>query len=285
MESQQPLKKEFSFELFPGRTPDAFAKLEKTLSNLAVLKPDYFSVTFGAGGSTREATLLTVENIRKKTNVEVVPHISCIGMSRQDISDILALYRAVGVSKLVVIRGDLPAGYNSSHGDFLYASELVSFIRHETGDEFNIHVAAYPDVHPRSKTVSADLENFKRKVDAGANGAITQYFYNPDAYFRFVDSCEKLGIDIPIVPGIMPITNCEQLARFSKGCGADIPSWIAKRLQELEGDQVAIREFGIDVVASMCNNLLTAGAPGIHIFTMNGYVAPQAIWDNFNLER
>ena len=240
-------------------------------------------MTFGAGGSTREPTFETVRNIREKTTIETAPHISCMGVMTDEIDEVLESYRSVGIKKLVTLRGDLPSGSAGGSGQLRYANELVEFIRKETGDHFHIEVAAYPEFHPQAPTASADLKNFKRKVDAGANGAVTQYFYNPDAYFRFVDSCEKLGIDIPIVPGVMPIINCSQLARFSEACGAEIPRWILRRLQEFGDDRAAIREFGIDVTTELCDNLLSGGAPGIHFYTMNQSAASETIWNNLNL--
>ena len=283
MESQKKFTKKFSFEFFPARTPEAVVKLETTVERLAKLNPDYFSVTFGAGGSTRESTFETVKNISEKTTIEAAPHISCIGVTTNEILEVLESYRSFGIKKLVALRGDLPSGSAGGYGQLRYANELVEFIRKETGDHFHIEVAAYPEFHPQAANASEDLKNFKRKVDAGTNGAVTQYFYNPDAYFRFVDSCEKLGIDIPIVAGVMPIINCLQLVRFSEACGAEIPRWILKRLQEFGDDRPAIREFGIDVTTELCDHLLSGGAPGIHFYTMNQFAASEAIWNNLNL--
>lgn len=283
MESQKKFTKKFSFEFFPARTPEAVVKLETTFGRLAKLNPDYFSVTFGAGGSTRESTFETVKNISEKTTIESAPHISCMGVMTDEILEVLESYRSIGIRKLVALRGDLPSGSAGGYGQLRYANELVEFIRKETGDHFHIEVAAYPEFHPQAANASEDLKNFKRKVDAGANGAVTQYFYNPDAYFRFVDSCEKLGIDIPIVAGVMPIINCSQLVRFSEACGAEIPRWILKRLQEFGDDRPAIREFGIDVTTELCDHLLSGGAPGIHFYTMNQFAASEAIWNNLNL--
>ncbi len=283
MESQKKFTKKFSFEFFPARTPEAVAKLDSTAVRLAKLNPDYFSVTFGAGGSTREPTFATVKNIREKTGIDSAPHISCVGMMTEEILKVLESYRSANITKLVTLRGDMPSGSAGGSSQLRYANELVEFIRKETGDHFHIEVAAYPEFHPQALTASADLNNFKRKVDAGANGAMTQYFYNPDAYFRFVDNCEKLGIDIPIVAGVMPIINCSQLAHFSEACGAEIPRWILKRLREFGDDRPAIREFGIDVTTELCENLLAGGAPGIHFYTMNQSAASEAIWNNLNL--
>ncbi len=283
MQWQKKFTKKFSFEFFPARTPEAVVKLETTFECLAKLNPDYFSVTFGAGGSTREPTFETVKNISEKTTIDTAPHISCMGVMTDEILEVLESYRSAGITKLVTLRGDLPSGSAGGSGQLRYANELVEFIRKETGDHFHIEVAAYPEFHPQASTASADLQNFKRKVDAGANGAVTQYFYNPDAYFRFVDSCEKLGIDIPIVAGVMPIINCSQLVRFSEACGAEIPRWILRRLQEFGDDRPAIREFGIDVTTELCDHLLSGGAPGIHFYTMNQSAASEAIWNNLNL--
>ncbi len=282
MESQKKYPKKFSFEFFPPRTPEAVGKLQMAQERLAKLKPDFFSVTFGAGGSTRERTFETVLDIYQKTGIDGVPHVSCIGSSLEEIKNILDSYSEAGIHNVVALRGDLPSG-SIGGGPLRYANELVEFIRQETGDHFHIEVAAYPEFHPQSVNAQKDIENFKRKVDAGADAAITQYFYNPDAYFRFIDSCEKLGIDIPIVPGIMPIVTCTQLCRFSEACGAEIPRWILKRLQEFGDDRNAIREFGVEVTTELCENLLSRGAPGLHFYTMNLAEACETIWDNLGL--
>ena len=282
MESQKNFTKKFSFEFFPPKTPEAVGKLQTTQERLAELKPDFFSVTFGAGGSTRERTFETVMDIYHKTGIDGVPHISCIGSTTEEIQDVLNNYMDEGIKKVVALRGDLPSG-SIGTGSLHYASELVELIRRETGDHFHIEVAAYPEFHPQALSAQKDIENFKRKIDAGANAAITQYFYNPDAYYRYIDSCEKLGIDIPIVPGVMPIVTCTQLCRFSDACGAEIPRWILKRLQEFGDDRKAIREFGIDVTTELCDHLLSKGAPGIHFYTMNQSTAVETIWNNLNL--
>jgi methylenetetrahydrofolate reductase (NADPH) len=284
MESQKKYEPKFSFEFFPPRTPEAAGKLQMTTESLAKYNPDFFSVTFGAGGSTRQRTFETVQDIREKTGIEAAPHISCIGYLTSDITDVLNTYKAAGIKHTVALRGDMPSGL-ASYGELRYANELVEFIRKETGDHFHIEVAAYPEFHPQAPSPKKDLENFKRKIDAGANSAITQYFYNPDAYFRFIDSCERLGIDVPIVPGIMPIVNCTQLVRFSDACGAEIPRWILKRLQEFGDDRKAIRDFGIDVTTQLCENLLVHGAPGLHMYTMNQSEASEAIWKNLILSK
>lgn len=282
MESQKKLSKKFSFEFFPPKTPEAAGKLQTTQEQLAKLGPDFFSVTFGAGGSTRERTFETVMDIYQKTGIDGVPHVSCIGSTTDEIKSILNSYIEGGIKKVVALRGDLPSG-SIGGGPLRYASELVEFIRKETGDHFHIEVAAYPEFHPQALSAQKDIENFKRKVDAGADAAITQYFYNADAYYRYIDSCEKLGIDIPIVPGVMPIMTCTQLCRFSDACGAEIPRWILKRLQEFGDDRNAIREFGIDVTTELCDHLLANGAPGIHFYTMNQSTAVETIWNNLKL--
>ena len=282
MESQKKFTKKFSFEFFPPKTPEAVGKLQTTQEHLAKLKPDFFSVTFGAGGSTRERTFETVLDIFHKTGIDGVPHVSCIGSTTEEIQSVLNSYIEAGIHKVVALRGDLPSG-SIGTGSLRYASELVEFIRKQTGDHFHTEVAAYPEFHPQALSAQKDIENFKRKIDAGADAAITQYFYNPDAYYRFIDSCEKMGIDVPIVPGIMPIVTCTQLCRFSDACGAEIPRWILKRLQEFGDDRNAIREFGIDVTTELCDNLLSGGAPGIHFYTMNQSAASETIWKNLNL--
>jgi len=282
MESQNKFTKKFSFEYFPPKTPEAVGKLQTTTERLAKLKPDFFSVTFGAGGSTRERTFETVMDIYQKSGIDGVPHVSCIGSTTEEIQSVLKTYMEAGINKVVALRGDLPSG-SIGGGPLRYASELVEFIRKETGGHFHIEVAAYPEFHPQALSAQKDIENFIRKIDAGADAAITQYFYNPDAYYRFIESCEKMGMDVPIVPGIMPIVTCTQLCRFSEACGAEIPRWILKRLQEFGDDRNAIREFGIDVTTELCDHLLSNGAPGIHFYTMNQSTAVEAIWNNLNL--
>ena len=275
---------QFSFEFFPVRTPQAKAKLAMTWERLTKLKPDFFSVTFGAGGSrAREATFESIKYINDKTEVQAVPHISCIGVIEDEVKELLESYRAMDITKLMILRGDIPSGSIASSNQFRYANELVEFIRKETGDYFHLEVAAYPEFHPQAPRPSIDLSNFKRKIEAGANGALTQYFYNPYAYFRFLDDCEKLGINVPIVPGVMPIIRSSQLIRFSANTGAEIPRWILLRLQELGDDKIAIRKFGIDVATELCDRLLSEGAPGIHFYTMNQAASSEAIWDNLGL--
>lgn len=271
-----------SFEFYPPRTPEAVGKLETTRDRLARLQPEFFSVTFGAGGSTRELTLETVLAIRRVTGIDAAPHISCIGTPLAQIRAIIAQYRDEGIRRVVALRGDMQSG-TTGLGELRYASELVAFIRQETGDAFQIEVAAYPEFHPQAPSAEADLANFKRKVEAGADRAITQYFYNPDAYFRFVDSCQRIGIGIPIVAGVMPIINYTQLMRFSDMCGAEIPRWIVKRLRDFGDDRLSIRAFGIDVTTELCARLLERGVPGLHFYTMNQFEAAEAICRNLGI--
>ena len=276
-------KRHFSFEFFPPRTAEGRGKMELTRDRLAALNPDFFSVTFGAGGSTRELTLETVLDIIEVTGINAAPHLSCMGFPLEKISAVLQEFLAQGIRRVVALRGDMPSG-TTGFGELRYANELVEFIRSETGSAFHIEVAAYPEFHPQSISAEDDLNNFKRKVEAGANSAITQYFYNPDAYFRFVDSCLKIGIDIPIVPGIMPIINYTQLMRFSEMCGAEIPRWIVRRLRDFGDDRISIRAFGIDVTTELCRRLLEQGVPGLHFYTMNQFEASEAIWRNLGIE-
>jgi methylenetetrahydrofolate reductase (NADH) len=276
MESQKDLVPTFSFELFPPQTPTGVDKLRLTRKQLAQFNPKYFSVTFGAGGSTRERTLETVLEIQAEQHV-AAPHLSCIGSTQENIRAILEKYRVSGIQRIVALRGDLPSGM-AQPGEFRYANELVSFIRKEFGDTFHIEVAAYPEYHPQSRSPQEDLVNFKRKVEAGANSAITQYFYNADAYFHFVDSCETAGLKIPVVPGIMPINKFSQLVRFSDACGAEIPRWIRKKLEGYGDDADSIHAFGLDIVTDLCERLLRAGAPGLHFYTMNSAELTTAIW-------
>lgn len=260
-------KFEVSFEFFPPKTLEGTDKLRDTRHQLTKFNPEFFSVTFGAGGSTRDRTMDTVLEIQRE-GYQAAPHISCISSSKAEIRDLLQAYQAQGIKRLVALRGDVPSGEVSA-GDFRYASELVGFIRAETGEDFHIEVAAYPEFHPEARTPAADLQNLKRKMDAGANSAITQYFYNADAYFRFVDQCDALGITLPIVPGIMPIYNITQLARFSSICGAEIPRWLKMRLEEYGDDMISLRAFGVDVVSELCETLLAWGAPSLHFYTLN----------------
>ena len=271
----------FSFEFFPPRTPEGKEKLRATWQQLARLGPRFFSVTFGAGGSTREGTLETVLEIRA-AGFEAAPHISCIASTRADVAAQLERYRAQGIRHLVALRGDLPSGVAAT-GEYRYANELVEFIRASTGDWFRIEVACYPEFHPQTRNAADEVRNFKRKVDAGADGAITQYFYNPDAYFRFVDECRAAGIALPIVPGIMPIGNFSQLARFSDACGAEIPRWMRFKLESYRDDGASIRAFGLDVVTALCEKLLAAGAPGLHFYTLNQAALTATIWQRLGL--
>ncbi len=259
--------KVLSFEFFPPKTPEGRAKLRETWEKLAELKPAFFSCTFGAGGSTREGTLDTVLEIRK-SGYEAAPHISCIASTREEIAAQLARYRENGIRHLVALRGDLPSGLASA-GEFRYASELVEFIRKSTGDWFRIEVACYPEYHPQTRHARDELKNFKAKVDAGADAAITQYFYNADSYFRFVEDARAAGVRVPIIPGVMPIGNFAQLARFSDACGAEIPRWMRLKLEGFYDDSASIRAFGLDVVTGLCRRLLDGGAPGLHFYTLN----------------
>lgn len=281
MESQRQYTPKYSFEFFPPKTDQGREKLTRTLRSLAALDPAYISVTFGAGGSTQAGTLETVLEIQR-AGVEAAPHLSCIGASRESIRELLDTYREHGIHRIVALRGDMPSGMREA-GEFRYANELVAFIRAESGDRFHLEVAAYPEFHPQAPSAQADLRNFARKVAAGADGAVTQYFYNADAYFRFVDDCEALGLGLAIVPGIMPITNFTQLARFSDACGAEIPRWIRKRLEGFGDDRESIRAFGLEVVTDLCRRLLEAGAPGLHIYTMNQAEPTLALWRNLGL--
>ncbi|MGH6609077.1 MAG: methylenetetrahydrofolate reductase [NAD(P)H] [Burkholderiaceae bacterium] len=257
-----------SFEFFPPRSEEGATKLRAARKQLAQLAPEYFSVTFGAGGSTREGTWNTVMEMHD-AGLPVAPHISCIGTTREAVRTLLAGYREHGIRRLVALRGDVPSGAAGGAGDFRYANELVEFVRAETGDWFHIEVAAYPEYHPQSRSPGDDLQSFVRKVNAGANSAITQYFYNFDAYARFVDDVRALGCKVPIVAGIMPIASFTQLARFSDACGAEIPRWIRRRLESFGDDRTAIRDFGLDVVADLCRRLRDTGAPGLHFYTLN----------------
>ena len=281
MESQKKYPPTFSFEFFPPKTPEGMDKLRATWRQLIQLKPRFFSVTYGAGGSTRDRTLEAVLEIQKDGG-DAAPHLSCVGSSRADLAATLALYQSHGLRHIVALRGDLPSG-SAGAGELRYANELVQFIRETTGDHFHIEVACYPEFHPQARSAQEDLQAFKRKVDAGANAAITQYFFNADAYFRFVDDCEALGMDLPIVPGIMPIANFSQLARFSDACGAEIPRWLRLRLQSYADDVASIRSFGLDVITDLCDRLLSQGAPGLHFYTMNQAGLVSTIWQRLGL--
>ena len=276
MESQRKHKRCFSFEFFPPNTPDGAEKLADTAKQLAQLKPEFFSVTYGAGGSTRDRTLRAVLDLCAAGH-SAAPHISCIGSSRTSVQEILTDYRKHGIRHLVALRGDLPSG-SADVGDFRYANELVQFIRDQTGDWFHIDVAAYPEYHPQSRNPDEDIASFRRKIDAGADSAITQYFFNPDAYWSFVDACAERGVRVPIVPGIMPISSFTKLARFSDACGAEIPRWIRRRLEGFGDDAPSIRAFGLDVVTRMCASLIERGAPGLHFYTLNQVALTSSIW-------
>ena len=264
-----------SFEFFPPKTPEGAEKLRAVRQQLYARRPQFCSVTYGAGGSTQEGTFTAVREILAE-GVDAAAHFSCIGATRDSVRAQLAQLKGMGVKRLVALRGDLPSGYGLG-GEFHYASDLVAFIRAETGSDFHIEVAAYPEMHPQARSMDADLQAFAAKVRAGADSAITQYFFNADAYSRFVDEARRLGVDIPIVPGVMPITGSTQLMRFSDACGAEIPRWIRLRLQGFGDDAASIRAFGLDVITHLCEQLVAAGAPGLHFYTMNQSVATLAI--------
>ncbi len=274
----------FSFEFFPPKSEEGAVKLRLVRAQLAAVEPAFFSVTFGAGGSTKEGTWNTVMEMHR-AGLPVAPHISCMGTTRTQVAQLLHGYRDAGVRRLVALRGDMPSGAAGGAGDFAYANELVAFIRAETGDWFHIEVAAYPEYHPQARSPAEDLANFVRKVRAGADSAITQYFYNSDAYFRFVEEAEREGCTVPIVPGIMPITNFAQLARFSDACGAEIPRWVRLKLASFGDDRASIRAFGLDVVTDLCDQLLAAGSPGLHFYTMNQAEATLELWRRLGLPR
>ena len=281
MQSQKQHQRTYSFEFFPPNTDEGADKLVVTARELAKLKPKFFSVTYGAGGSTQARTLKAVLDLRAAGHA-AAPHVSCIGSTHTGLRDTLQQYKDNGIKHLVALRGDLPSG-TASAGEFHHANELVAFIRKEFGDHFFIEVAAYPEYHPQAKSAQDDLNNFKRKVEAGADSAITQYFYNADCYYHFIGQCEKMGITIPIVPGIMPIGRFSQLARFSDACGAEIPRWIRKKLEGYSDDTDSIRAFGLDVVTRLCEDMLKAGAPGLHFYTMNQSSLTTAIWQRLKL--
>jgi methylenetetrahydrofolate reductase (NADPH) len=261
------MKPEISFEFFPPQTAEGAEKLRATRRQLAQLKPAFFSCTFGAGGSTRDRTLETVLEIQAE-GLPAAPHLSCIGSTRENVRAVLTRYREAGIRRIVALRGDLPSGM-ADPGEFRWANELVAFIREETGDWFHVEVAAYPEYHPQARSPREDIANFKRKVDAGANSAITQYFYNADAYAHFVEEAQALGVAVPIVPGIMPIANFSKIARFSDACGAEIPRWMRRKFESFGDDSASVRAFGLDVVTALCERLLAEGAPGLHFYTLN----------------
>lgn len=275
------MKPEISFEFFPPQTAEGAEKLRATRRQLAQLRPAFFSCTFGAGGSTRDRTLETVLEIQAEGH-PAAPHLSCIGSTQDNVRAVLARYQDAGIRRIVALRGDLPSGM-ADPGAFRYANELVAFIRRETGDWFHIEVAAYPEYHPQARSPRDDLENFRRKVEAGANSAITQYFYNADAYDQFVDQAQALGVSLPIVPGIMPIANFSKIARFSDACGTEIPRWMRKKFESFGDDSASVRSFGLDVVTALCERLLANGAPGLHFYTLNQAGLTSTIWQRLGL--
>jgi methylenetetrahydrofolate reductase (NADPH) len=281
MESQKKYTRCFSFEFFPPNTAEGAEKLAQTAKQLAQLKPEFFSVTYGAGGSTRERTLKAVLDLCEAGHA-AAPHISCIGSSRSNVRETLQEYKNHGIRHLVALRGDLPSGTATS-GEFHYANELVAFIREEFGAHFFVEVAAYPEYHPQSRSAQEDLNAFKRKIEAGADSAITQYFFNSDCYFHFVEECEAMGLRVPVVPGIMPIGRFSQLARFSDSCGAEIPRWIRKKLEGYGDDTASIRAFGLDIVTDLCDRLLANGAPGLHFYTLTQAGLTTTIWQRLGL--
>ena len=268
-----------SFEFFPTKTDEGTDKLLKVHHELAAYNPEFFSVTYGAGGSTRDRTYAIVKAIQER-GTSAAPHLSCVGDSKAEIRELLQRYQALGIRRIVTLRGDLPSGAGLASSELRYANELVEFIRSETGDHFTLEVAAYPEMHPQAGNFDKDLQNFVRKVKAGANSAITQYFFNADSYFHFVDRVRAMGVDIPIIPGIMPITNYSKLARFSDSCGAEIPRWVRKQLEAYGDDSDSIVRFGEEVVTDMCRRLLDGGAPGLHFYTLNQSGPSLAVWKN-----
>ncbi len=270
-----------SFEFYPPKTDEQRTQLDRTAAKLKAHAPEYVSCTFGAGGSTLSYTSETVRHLKHEHGFDAAPHVSCMGGTREEIRELLRLYKALGCKRIVALRGDLPSGMGH-HGDLRYASDLIAFIRAEHGDHFHIEVGAYPETHPQAEDALADLRHFKTKIDAGADGAITQYFYNADAYFHFVDDVRKLGVDVPVVPGIMPISNFSQLKRFSDACGAEIPRWVAKRMHAFGDDAESIREFAADMVAAMCRRLIDGGAPGLHFYTLNLAKPTQSVLARFD---
>ncbi|QDQ27120.1 methylenetetrahydrofolate reductase [NAD(P)H] [Chitinimonas arctica] len=279
--AESAVSQTFSFEFFPPKTEEGIAKLRNTRRQLAQLHPSFFSVTFGAGGTTQEGTLATVLEIQSE-GFEAAPHLSCIGATRSNVAGLLNTYKSHGIDRIVALRGDIPSGM-VEFGEFRYANELVEFIRAEHGDWFHIEVAAYPEYHPQARNAQDDLNNFVRKAKAGADSAMTQYFFNPDAYFAFVDEVRARGVDIPIVPGIMPINNFTQLARFSDSCGAEIPRWLRLKLQSYGDDSASIKALGLDVITDLCRKLLDGGAPGLHFYTLNAAGNVSTIWQRLGL--
>lgn len=268
MNSQKKYKQTLSLEFFPPRTDAGMEKLKNVITELSPMNPEYISVTYGAGGTTQEKTMETVRYLQQHTDFSAAPHLTCVGATEDSINALLDQYQALGIDRIVALRGDLPSGMMDP-GEFKYASDLVKFIKDTRGDAFKLEVAAYPETHPQAKNCDVGIQWFKHKVEQGADAAITQYFFNIDSYLYFIDNCERNGIDLPIVPGIMPITNYENLIRFSEGCGAEVPRWLKCRLESFENDKESLIAFGKDVVMDMCQKLLDAGAPGIHFYSMN----------------
>lgn len=268
MNSQKKYPQKLSLEFFPPRTPVGVEKLKTVINELGEMAPEYMSVTYGAGGTTQEKTLETVSYIQQHTPFDSAPHLTCIGASEESVLELLNTYEALGIKRIVALRGDLPSGMMDP-GEFKYASDLIAFIKQEKGDTFHLEVAAYPETHPQARNCEVGIKWFKHKVEQGADSAITQYFYNVDSYLYFIDNCERHGIDLPIIPGVMPITNYENLVRFSEGCGAEVPRWLKCRLESFEDDKESLLAFGQDVVTEMCQRLLDAGAPGVHFYSMN----------------
>lgn len=283
MESQKQFKRRFSFEFFPPKTDQGKEKLQAVRNQLAEVNPDFFSVTFGAGGSTRDRTIETVLNLHQQ-GISTAPHLSCVGGTREEIGELLDVYKENGINRIVALRGDMPSGMGAS-GELRYANELVEFIRQHSGDHFNLEVAAYPEFHPQARNAEEDLKNFARKVQAGANSAITQYFFNADSYFYFIDRLEQMGVTIPVVPGIMPIVNFSSLVRFSDMCGAEIPRWIRKQLEAYGDDSDSISAFGTEVISQLCERLLDGGAPGLHFYTLNQAEPSLAVVRNLQGDR
>ncbi|MGE7994216.1 methylenetetrahydrofolate reductase [NAD(P)H] [Pseudomonas sp. NPDC089554] len=278
-------ERRYSFEFFPTKTEAGHEKLMTVARQLATYNPDFFSCTYGAGGSTRDRTLNTVLQLENEVKIPAAPHLSCVGDTKDELRSLIAEYKAAGIKRIVALRGDLPSGMGMASGELRYANDLVEFIRQESGEHFHLEVAAYPEMHPQARNFEDDIANFVRKVKAGADSAITQYFFNADSYFYFVERVQKLGVDIPVVPGIMPITNYSKLARFSDACGAEIPRWIRKQLEAYADDTASIQAFGEEVITRMCDDLLQGGAPGLHFYTLNQAEPSLAIWNNLKLPR
>ncbi|MGG2395395.1 methylenetetrahydrofolate reductase [NAD(P)H] [Pseudomonas sp. SH1-B] len=274
-----------SFEFFPTKTEAGQEKLLTVARELAAHSPDFFSCTYGAGGSTRDRTLSTVLQLDGEVQVPTAPHLSCVGDTKAELVELLKLYQSKGIKRIVALRGDLPSGMGLASGELRYANDLVELIRSETGDHFHIEVAAYPEMHPQARNFEDDIANFVRKAKAGADSAITQYFFNADSYFYFVERVRKQGVEIPILPGIMPVTNYSKLARFSDACGAEMPRWMRKQLEAYSDDSASIQAFGEEVITRLCERLLQGGAPGLHFYTLNQSAPSLAIWNNLQLPR